>query len=163
MQQGQQKVSFWEFRALDILCLSESLETGMRAGEIWGFKTSDIPRSGNKSKISRQLIGPNEFTPTKGKRARFVPFNDNLATEVKSLPRGQVIPFSDALLFTTKKGRAISHDYFVSSTFRKDIRESGVSLIRFHDLRHTALTMFVKRGIALPVIQAIAGHKAIRT
>ncbi|MBA2404308.1 MAG: tyrosine-type recombinase/integrase [Bdellovibrionales bacterium] len=35
--------------------------------------------------------------------------------------------------------------------------------IRYHDLRHTALTLLVKKGVLLPIVQKIAGHKDIKT
>ena len=140
-----------------------ALETGMRAGEIWGFKLSDMPKSGNKAKISRQALSPNEFGPTKGKSSRFVPFSNTLKAELKSLLKCQAAISLNRVLFSTREGTAMLHSNFVSRHFRGDIQGSGVPLIRFHDLRHTALTLMVKRGISLPVIQAIAGHKDIRT
>lgn len=35
--------------------------------------------------------------------------------------------------------------------------------IRFHDLRHTALSQLVEAGINLKVVQSIAGHADIKT
>ena len=86
-----------------------------------------------------------------------------LAIEVRSLLKDSIVFSSNRVLFATKKGIAMRQGNFVSRIFRGDIKESSVPLIRFHDLRHTALTLMVKRGIALPVIQAIAGHRDIRT
>ena len=140
-----------------------ALETGMRAGEIWGFRVSDVPKSGNKAKVSQQAIGAREFDVTKGKKSRFVPLSDSLIAEISSLLKSLENPFSRKTLFATNKGTAINQDNFVARIFRVDIQESGLPLIRFHDLRHTALTLFVKREVALPVIQAIAGHRDIRT
>ena len=34
---------------------------------------------------------------------------------------------------------------------------------RFHDLRHTAITLLIAAGIDLKTVQEIAGHKEIKT
>lgn len=45
----------------------------------------------------------------------------------------------------------------------RDIAESGVSRIRFHDLRHTYASHFLMNGGELFKLQAILGHADIRT
>lgn len=56
----------------------------------------------------------------------------------------------------------MDHD-FTDRIFRKDLKESGLRPIRFHDFRHTSITLMVKKGFLLPVVQKIAGHKDIKT
>lgn len=62
-----------------------------------------------------------------------------------------------------KVGTAIDHDNFTERIYRKDIYECVLRQIRFHDLRHTSITLMVQKGALLPVIQKIAGHKDIKT
>jgi site-specific recombinase XerD len=44
-----------------------------------------------------------------------------------------------------------------------DLEACGATPIRFHDLRHTALTLMVESGINLKVVQSIGGHADIKT
>ena len=43
------------------------------------------------------------------------------------------------------------------------LKDAKVENFRFHDLRHTAITRMVEKGIPLPVVQEIAGHTKIET
>jgi len=67
------------------------------------------------------------------------------------------------LVFQTQVGSAISHGNFRIRYFQPDVLEAGANSIRFHDLRHTALTLMVESGINLKVVQSIAGHADIKT
>ena len=141
-----------------------ALETGARARELWGFKISDIPGNGTKIKISRQSFGGSRFEATKGKDSRFVPFSLGLREELHSMLSHEIEEQApDRTLFVSKVGTAIDHDNFTERIYRKDICECGLRQIRFHDLRHTSITLMVKKGALLPVIQKIAGHKDIKT
>lgn len=141
-----------------------ALETGARAREIWGFKILDIPKTGTKIKILRQALGANRFTATKGKDSRFVPFSFGLREEIESLLNDELEELdSNWTIFRSKVNTPIDHDNFSERVFEKDIEESGARRIRFHDLRHTAITLMVKKGVLLPMIQKIAGHKDIKT
>ena len=50
-----------------------------------------------------------------------------------------------------------------AARFERLIRDWGGKRIRFHDLRHTAITLWVHSGVNLKVIQDMAGHESITT
>lgn len=137
-----------------------ALETGMRAREIWGVKVCDLPREDLKLRVVRQAIRKG-FSQTKGKDFRFVPFTSSLKEESRLLCEGS--NQLDRCLFTSLKGGPIDHDSFSKRVFKRDLVESRLRAIRFHDLRHTAITLMVLRNIPLPIIQKIAGHKDVKT
>lgn len=140
-----------------------SLNTGTRSGELWGLKVKDISFERNLILIKRQFNkATGTLTWTKGKDSRSVPLNSEIA--------GLLIKYinasnktEDDFIFTNNKGRPVSHDNFRKRQFLIDIEIANVRLIRFHDLRHTAITQMVAHGIALNVVQSIAGHKNIAT
>jgi integrase len=41
-------------------------------------------------------------------------------------------------------------------------RRAGVSGLRFHDLRHEAVSRFFEKGLNMPEVAAISGHKDAR-
>jgi integrase len=43
------------------------------------------------------------------------------------------------------------------------VKKSGIAKIRFHDLRHTALTRLVLTGTDLRAVKDIAGHSSLKT
>ena len=42
-------------------------------------------------------------------------------------------------------------------------RRAGVSELRFHDLRHEAVSRFFERGLNVPEVAMISGHRDLRT
>ncbi len=61
-------------------------------------------------------------------------------------------------------GKIFSYDHTstLSNYFRGIARSAGIKA-RFHDLRHTAATHMLSKGIPLEVVQKIMGHEDIRT
>lgn len=47
----------------------------------------------------------------------------------------------------------------MSHTFGRLVRQMGLPVIRFHDLRHTFATLSLKAGIPTEVVSRIIGHK----
>lgn len=133
------------------------LETGVRANELWGFSKTGIEDS--SLLISKQLSKERLLVPTKGKDVRRVPLSDNLREELNILANMQ----TGLTLFCDQKGNPVDHDNFVKRAFKKDIKESKLKSIRFHDLRHSGITRLVKKNVPLPVVQAVAGHSNIKT
>lgn len=138
-----------------------ALETGSRANEIWGLKPEDVRFGENLIHIRRQLISGGSFAPTKGKDQRVVPMGKELAAEIRFLLKKRKVE-SDTV-FCTEAGSPIDHQNFVNRIFKKDLRQSKVRKLRFHDLRHTALTSLVRTGVGPWMVQSIAGHKDLKT
>src|SRR5450759_4770989 len=49
----------------------------------------------------------------------------------------------------------------VAPTFPELLRKTGLPLIRFHDLRHTAATLMLQQGVHPKVVQERLGHADI--
>jgi integrase len=180
LNEQRDEMSFWEKQeAKEFLEYSKSkyegkcrwkhisyliaLNTGVRAGELWGLKPKDFNFKRKFIHICRQFNShSHKITETKGKDNRKVPFNSDLQLEIERYIRINNLSEND-LLFQNKAKKAISHTNFRKRQFEKDVLESGVSKIRFHDMRHTALTLMVDSGINLKIVQSIAGHKDITT
>ena len=140
-----------------------ALNTGLRAGEIWGLKVRDINLSRNLINVERQFLHRDrKLSATKGKKSRRVPCNQLLKDELLQLIEMNEFSRND-FLFRNENGNPIFHYNFRSRHFLSDVKESGAKRIRFHDLRHTALTLMVSKNINLNIVQAIAGHADIKT
>lgn len=146
-----------------------ALNTGLRAGEVWGLKVDDIVASGETLFIRRQL---NRITKTfdllKGKRnsksgklSRHVPCNSELLSELNWLIENNGISREETI-FQNLARNPVDHDRF-QKVFRNDLKAWGGRALRFHDLRHTAITQMIAAGVDLKTVQAIAGHEDIKT
>jgi len=139
-----------------------AINTGLRAGEIWGLKPEDFPKDSDVIMIRRQfdrVLGT--FRPTKGKENRRVPCNAEIRRELTSLIENR--PENAETIFYQRSGAPICHDNFRKRQWEQDLKEWGGKQIRFHDLRHTAITLLIAAGIDLKTVQEIAGHKDIKT
>ena len=59
-------------------------------------------------------------------------------------------------------GRLVSPDY-VSKGFRSFLRKNDLPLIRFHELRHTAGSLLLEKGLSAKQIQEYLGHEKVST
>lgn len=63
------------------------------------------------------------------------------------------------LVFTREDGSALRPDH-VSRRFQTLAKRAGVPVIRFHDLRHSSISLGLELGVALKVMSERAGHSS---
>lgn len=102
------------------------------------------------------------FRLPKGAKSRCVPCNSSLLSELQQLIMAQKIP-QERTIFAGPLGEPIRHETFVARRFKKDMGEAGVRKIRFHDMRHTAGTLMVAKGLDPKTVQVIMGHEDLAT
>lgn len=146
-----------------------AINTGLRAGEVWGLKASDLSREMRSILIRRQFNRvTKDFDVLKGKKNsnsgnafRRVPCNPELMQEIERHLETRKLS-GDVLLFS-HDSKPICHDNFSKRNFAPDIEKWGGKKIRFHDLRHTAATLMVSAGVDLVTVKSIHGHSKIET
>lgn len=67
------------------------------------------------------------------------------------------------LVFTTAIGTPLSPNNIRKRDFRRILEAAGLPRIRFHDLRHSAVTFMLSKGIKPEVVQEIVGHSTFTT
>jgi integrase len=140
-----------------------ALNTGMRAGEIWGLQVQDVLPKEKSLWVRRQFNRvTNSFGPTKGKKARHVPCSDDLYGELRNLVATKGLKSTDTF-FRNGEKMPICHDNFVDRHFKNDLAEWGGKKIRFHDLRHTATTLMIANGVDIKTVKEICGHADVTT
>ena len=144
-----------------------ALNTGVRAGELWGLRPVDLSEDGYKITIRRQYNRvTRDFTLTKGKKPRVVPCNLELRTELLNLISSLKIQKEETIFMNEVRG-PINHDNFAKRDFVKDVTEWSKKdqgkIVRFHDLRHTATTLMIAAGVDIKTVKEICGHADIST
>jgi len=140
-----------------------AINTGLRAGEIWGLRPSDINRSKSTMTIRRQFNRVlNEMSEPKSKRFRVVPCNSSMMSSFDFLISSMDIKDGETI-FQNDERKPVCHDNFAKRQFENDLKSWGGRPIRFHDLRHTAATLLVGRNIDLKTVKEICGHADIAT
>ena len=121
------------------LAVRIALVTGMRRGEIAEIKASDLLRAGCS------LVVPE----AKNGKRRVVPLPEPTCT----------LLYEHLLLNRDRFGvRADS----ITQAFIRACRKASISDLRFHDLRHEAITRMFEAGLSVPRVSAISGHTDYR-
>jgi len=116
-----------------------ALETAMRRSELLGLRWEHIDLQ--KRTIFLKL--------TKNGTSRTVPLSTHAVQIINEMPRnidGRVFP--------------VTHEV-VSQAFNRARKQAGVKDIRFHDLRHIAITKLAQKLPNLIELSAVSGHKSL--
>ncbi len=134
-----------------------ALFTGMRSGELFALRWTDVDLESRNVHVSRSWNSKNGMKSTKNQKTRIVPMGDELLGFLKKLKleRGQeefVLP----RLIDWERGGAAK----VLKAFCRGIE---ITEIRFHDLRATFITNLLSQGESLVRVMAIVGHADMET
>lgn len=117
-----------------------AIETAMRAGELASLKWENI------SLIKRIAVLPD----TKNGDKRVVPLSlkaiELLSQIEKSGP--SVFPIQDS--------------YAITDAFRRASKRAGVKGLRFHDLRHEAVSRLFEKRLNVMEVASISGHRSLQ-
>jgi integrase len=155
--------------------LTLAVTTGMRQGELLGLKWQDIDWEKRQIQVRRSIARMKgqsiiEIEPkTAGSRRKIALPSFVLDLLQEHRVRQQEIrqKAGDAwrnldLVFCAWHGGYI-YPSFLGHVFRKILAEAGLPHVRFHDLRHSAVTILLEMGVPAHVVQEIAGHSNIST
>ena len=147
--------------------------TGMRMGELLGLQWGDLDWVNHVIHVRRSLYwwtrrelaergGQDNvawrFAPPKSKKSiRAIPMSPRLQ---QALERHRVHSPENPhdLVFTTRVGTPMDRKKIADRKFKPALRQAGLRVIRFHDLRHTCASLLIAQGENPKVVQNYLGH-----
>lgn len=117
-----------------------AIETGMRRSELLALRWADVDVSRRTATLPASMNGD----------GRIVPLSSRAISVLQSLPTrhsGAVIPM---------------HYLSVAAAFSRAVERAGIDHLRFHDLRHTAITRMADKLPNVIELSAVAGHKSLK-
>lgn len=130
-----------------------ALYTAMRHGEIVNLTRSQV----NLSK--RTLF----LSDTKNNTVRTVPLTDKAYETIVEVLDFPIRPDDTDLLFYGNPGRdGKRRPYQSGRVWDEALARSGLTNLKFHDLRHEATSRFVEAGLSDQQVSSITGHKSMQ-
>jgi integrase len=155
------------FEALCVLVLA----TGMREGELLALRWSEV----NLEKATVTVLATLQQYP--GQRPSREETKTTHSTRVIALPQTVVRALlqhhqaqqeeqarlgaawnANDLVFPNTIGNPMHASSFRTRWWRALVTKAGLPYIRFHDLRHTAATLLLGRGVPVKVVSEMLGH-----
>jgi integrase len=119
--------------------------TGLRKGELFGLRREDVDVKNRMLRVER----------TKNGDRRDVPMTDRVFEIFeKEIPRRLDTPF----IFANPDG---SPQKDLKTAWGKALKGSGLTNLRFHDLRHDFASRLVMAGVDIRSVQTLLGHRDI--
>ncbi len=160
-----------KFEALYVLCLM----AGLRQGEALGLKWSDIDLDKGTLRVNRQLQRTRRDEGTPGELVFSEPKNASRRTvglpqravsalrshrtrQLEEKLRAGAVWQDNGLVFANVAGGPLDAQNIVNRFFKPLLVRAGLPAIRFHDLRHSCLSLLAQRGEPIRDLQALAGH-----
>jgi len=147
--------------------------TGLRLGEALGLLWTDIDFASGRLVVNRALhrqprVGCVFVEPKTSRSRRTVYLAPGTVTVLTEHRRRQVKDqlaagpeWNDSgLVFASPLGRAVDGTW-TNKWFHRALDQAQVPQIRIHDLRHTAATHLLNRGVHPKVVQELLGHSTI--
>ena len=131
--------------------------SGMRQGEIFGLKWSDILWDTNQIHVQRTYNNRAWYRPKSKHSNRKV---DIGKTVMKRLKEWKLAcpPNKLDLIFPNQSGDPLDRGYVLKNYFSPTLETAGLPKIRFHDLRHSYASLLIDQGENIKYIQNQMGH-----
>ena len=130
-----------------------ALETGMRASEILTLRRMQVD-------LKRRIV---RLLETKNTTPRTVPLSVTAVELFREAINHPVRPIDTDLIFYGEPGKdGKRRPYQFNPVWMKIKCKQGLADVRFHDLRHEAVSRFVEAGLSDQEVSAISGHKSMQ-
>ncbi|WP_041931276.1 site-specific integrase [Pseudomonas brassicacearum] len=130
-----------------------ALETGMRSSEITGLRRHQID-------LKRRVV---RLSDTKNDSARTVPLSRLATVTFQAALENPTRPQDCDLVFFGEPGKdGKRRPYAFTKVWGVLKKKFGMPDLRFHDLRHEAVSRFVEGGLSDQEVSAISGHKSMQ-
>jgi integrase len=138
-----------------------ALFTGMREAEILGI-TWDVINFANKKIRVNKSVYEGKLVPTVKSSSSFrnVDMTNSLVDVLKTLKKENNT--LNKLVFSNNTGNPICVQNMLNRRFHPCIKKAGITNhVRFHDLRHTYVSLLISKNIPMKYIQNQVGHSSI--
>jgi integrase len=136
-----------------------AITTGMRQGELLGLQWKDIDLEEGTLRVNRSVY-EGVVSPPKTNAGRRTIRLSKLA--IATLRNHRVKSAKSRIsewVFPNAKGTTIGHQNLHNRSWKPLLRRAGLPhSVRFHDMRHSCISLLLARGVPIKVVSEMAGH-----
>jgi integrase len=139
--------------------------TGLRQSELIGLRWRDVDWSAQRIRVRNAFTRGEHSSEGKSDLStrRSVPMADRVVAELDRWSQRSVFTSDRDLVFAhPQTGNPLDRSK-VTRRFQSACADAGVSVITFHELRHTFATRMAAKGVPLRKLQEWLGHADIKT
>lgn len=129
-----------------------ALHTGTRAGEIRALRRSQV-------NLQKRVV---TLTETKNGSARTVPVSNAAVAVLRTALANPIRPIDTDLVFFDEPGRDKVRRPYEFRPWHRTLAAIGIEGLRFHDLRHEAVSRLVEAGLGDQEVAAVSDHKSVQ-
>jgi integrase len=139
---------------------------GLRAGELFGLKWSNVDLAGRRVTVSNTVVETNgqlhiDQPPKSDAGRRTVPLSGE-ATRALAAHAEMFGCRPDDYVFPNEVGNAMRLSNFRNRYWKPALKRAGMDpSFRIHDQRHTAISLWIKAGINVKEVSVHAGHTSV--
>ena len=138
---------------------------GLRFGEVVALQRQHVSEFNNTVHVKRtavELGSKLTYGPPKTKKSvRVVTLPRSIMAELVAHMETYGVHSPEALVFTGKRGNPISRNNWYRHYWKSATEQAGLAGLRFHDLRHTFVAMWVDLGRNPKEVSKAAGHSSV--
>jgi len=136
-----------------------AITTGMRQGELLGLQWKDLDLDTGTLRVNRSVY-EGIISPPKTNAGRRTIRLSKLAIVALRQHRINAAKLRiSEWVFPNASGTSIGHQNLHNRSWKPLLKRAGLPhSVRFHDLRHSCISLLLARGIPLKVVSEMAGH-----
>ncbi len=143
-----------------------AFSTGLRLGELLALEWSDIDWYRKRMEVSKSF-GRQRIERPKNKKNRWVDISDHLFPVLRDLHTQRKrealeAGTGEAMAVIFHRGGKHFPQNSIRHIFNRVLAKAGLRKIRFHDIRHTYISLLISSGAKLNYVMEQAGHHSIK-
>jgi integrase len=142
--------------------LATAALTGMRRGELLGVQWGDIDWTRNRVWVRRSIGLGGVKRPKSTKSVRAIALTPTLARELEAHWKESSFKRDEDFVFASMHGTPLDGRNVIRTVFEPALARSGLSRMRFHDLRRAFAFLLIAQGAHVKYISEQLEHASVQ-
>jgi integrase len=136
-----------------------AITTGMRQGELLGLQWQDLDLDAGTLRVNRSVYDGVISPPKTTAGRRTIRLSKLTIAALRQHRLNMARQRMSEWVFPNSRGATINHQNLHNRSWKPLLKRAGLPhSTRFHDLRHSCISLLLSRGVPVKVVSGLAGH-----